>query len=88
MVEQPVLSVIVTVYVPAQSPDLGLAMEPLAQLNEYGDTPPAGKIVICPSQTPLHEALSILSLIIRLPPGLMVKFSVIEQPLKSVIVTV
>jgi len=65
-----------------------LAVDPLAQLKVYGVTPPEGARVISPSHTPLQEVLSMVSLARILPPGLIVKFSVIEQPLKSVIVTV
>ena len=87
MAEHPVLSVMVTVKLPAHKFVFGFAVDPSFQLYEYGDTPPEGARLISPSQVPKQLTLSMVSFGIIFPPPFIVKLSTAVHPLLSVIVT-
>ena len=52
---QPLASVTVTVYVPAQRLFMVCVLSPVFQLYVYGDVPPEGFAVALPSQLPLQD---------------------------------
>ena len=87
---QPLASVTVTVYVPAESEDAAAEVAPEDQLYEYPGVPPAPEAVAAPSLPPLQLTFvgDPIEVDTAVAGSVMVMVSVSVQPFASVTVTV
>lgn len=85
--EQPFVSVMVAVYVPAIKPVLSSVVIPPPQLKVYVPVPPVGVMFIAPVLLPKHATFVLVFVLETAVAGcvIVVKF-VVEQPFTSVIV--
>ena len=84
----PVLSVTVTVYVPAISPDIEEPVPPLLQLYVYVAMPPETAKEILPVDAPLQRTFVMVSVIEIAEGVVIVTELLVEQPLIFVTVAV
>jgi hypothetical protein len=88
VVEHPLASVTVTLYVPATRPVLSSVVTPLPQLNEYGAVPPVAVRLAAPVELPKQRTFVPEMLAASAAAGcVMTTEAVVEQLLASVTVT-